>query len=116
MTIRNRELNRRLTDLESCAENAPAGCFEDAKDMAGAIGEISNYILDTLQELPGLKVSNGDRLRDLEAAIYGFVLEHNPGRFEAAEGFGEHVHGPARERIIAQVAAERNQLRAIQGA
>lgn len=106
MTIQNRELNRRLTNLEDCAREAPEGAYDDVKATTEAIGDIANNIMQTLRAV-GLKAPGDDSLRDIEAAIYGYILRNNPDAYGliAGEGFGEHVNGPARQRILATAAA-----------
>src|SRR5262245_54532737 len=112
MTILNRELNRRLSNLERCADLAPEGTFARAKDAAEAIDEASNAIMAALRER-GFHALNDDRLRDLEAAIYGYLLEGNPEEYGllTGEGFGEHVDGPAGERVMANTIRDRDFLR-----
>lgn len=107
-----RRANDRLTHLERCAQLAPEGTFDRAKDAAEAIGEASQGILDALRSR-GFKVHNDDRLRNLEAAIYAYLLEANPHEcgLVVGEGFGEHVDGPAGERVMAGVIRDRDQLR-----
>lgn len=91
MTIRNRELSRRLSNLENCVSEAPAGLFERSKSVAALVGDMSNEVLQRARDA-GLNARNDDTLRDLEAAIYGYILASNPGDGElmAAEGYGEH--------------------------
>lgn len=112
MTIKFRELNSRLTYLERCAEIAPEGTYNRAKDAAQAINDASQGILDSLRRY-GFKVHNDDRLRDLEAQIYGYLVTANPEEYGliTAEGFGEHVDGPAGGRVLAQVTRDRDSLR-----
>ncbi len=103
MTIVNREINRRLSNLERCAEMAPKGTHREAKNAADAIANASQGILDALRD-QGFKVLNDDRLRNLEVAIYAYLLEANPDNcgLMTGEGFGEHIDGPAGKRIMAQ--------------
>lgn len=114
MTIQShlRELNGRLTRLERCAEAAPAGTYEHAKDAAAAVNEASQGIIAAFRA-KGFKFLNDDRLRNLEAAIYGYLLESNPDDYAlmTAEGFGEHVDGPAGKRIVAQAIQNRDTLK-----
>lgn len=113
MTIRNQELNRRLSNLESCAENAPEGAYEQAKAVAKIVGNAAKGLLSALRAA-GLKAKNSDSLRDIEAAIYGYILDSNPEAYGliTGEGFGEHIEGPARDRVIAQASRDRDFLRA----
>lgn len=98
-----RPLNNRLTHLERCAQMAPDGTYQRAKDAAAAIADASNGILDSLRS-HGFAAPNGDQLRDLEAAIYGYLLDGNPADHNGlavGEGFGEHIDGPASDRVMA---------------
>jgi len=105
------KLNDRLTFLERCAEMAPEGTYQRAKDAADAINDASQGILDALRT-HGFKALNDDRLRNLEAAIYGYLLEGNPDEcgLITGEGFGERVDGPAGPRVMANTVRDRNAL------
>lgn len=106
-----RQFNDRLTLIERCAEKAPEGTYQRAKDAANAINDASQGILDALRA-HGFKVRNDDRLRNLEAAIYGYLLEANPDEsgLMTGEGFGQHIDGPAGDRILANTIRERDVL------
>jgi hypothetical protein len=116
MTIRNRELSNRLSNLEACAERAPEGTYEPAKAAAETIGAIATAILHEFRD-QGFKAFDDDRLRDIEAALYGYLLECNPDESEliTAEGFGEEISGPARARVIRQTIRDRDALAARRG-
>lgn len=109
MTIQNRELNRRLSNLQRCAETAPDGTYEHAKSAARVVDRAIEAVRSALQ-ISGFKVDGCDKCRDLEAAIYGYLLASNPDDSElvVSEGFGEHVDGPRGSEIIA--AARRGQV------
>ena len=109
MTIQNRNLNNRLSNLETCAERAPDGTYQDAKDTVEAISNIANNVMHTLSAA-GLKVTGDDRLRNLEVAVYEYIVALNPDRFASAEGFGEHIQGPAGERILDNTVRDRDFL------
>ncbi len=111
-----RELNDRLTHLERCAEIAPEGTYQQAKDAASAISDASNGILHALRA-HGFKAKNDDQLRNLEAAIYGYLLDSNPDAYclLTAEGFGKHVDGPAGARVLAQATRDRGAVAALRG-
>lgn len=112
MTIRNRVLNGRLAALERCAEDAPEGIYERAKEAATAIVEASQAVMDVLRE-HGFVALNDDWLRNLEVSLYEYLLEGNPAdacELSTAEGFGEHVRGRARDRIIANLIRDRDAL------
>lgn len=115
MTIRSninaRDLNTDLGNLESCAEHAPEGTYQIAKDTVAAIGECAETILATVRAL-GLKATGDDRLREIEAVIFGYIVANNEDVLTSAIGFGEHVHGPAGRRIIDQAARNRDAFHA----
>lgn len=116
MTIHNQALNSRLGNLERCAELSPDGTYEVAKAAAEAISQISNFIHATLLEA-GLKCNNADPLRDVDAAVYGLLIQSNPECLElvAAEGFGEAMDSDdieLRSRVMGQAFRDRNALRA----
>lgn len=111
MTIHNHALNERLSNLEACAENAPDGTYESAKEIASLVGDLSNAVLRGLRET-GHGARNDDALRDLEASIYGYIIASNPNAdfLVAAEAFGEQSQGPVGERVIAQATRDRDAL------
>lgn len=113
MTVYNREFNRRLTRLERCAETAPEGMYKEARDAVAVINDISGFVLSRVRD-GGFKVNNDDRLRDLEAAIYQYMVEANPMAFGVAEGFGEHIDGPAGQRVYAQAVRDSEAMKALQ--
>ena len=100
-----------LKKLKACADMAPAGTYEDAKALNEVIGDAVDNLMRELRAL-GLKADNCDRAFELEAAIYAYVKASNPGGtiFTTAEGFGDAMSGPARERVIAQAARDRDFL------
>lgn len=118
MTIAShvRELNDRLANLERCAEMAPEGTYEQAKVVSGIIADAANALIHSLRA-ENLKAPGDDRLRNIEAAIYGYILDSNPNAYEliSAEGFGRHVDGPSGKRIIADAIRNRDSLRSVFG-
>lgn len=111
MTIQLRELHIRLSNLQRCAEKAPDGTYDVAKRAALAIEDSIESVRSIFRGY-GFKVDNTDRCRDLEAAIYGYLLASNRESYglTTGEGFGEHVDGPAGERVIAQAIRDRDSL------
>lgn len=109
MTIRNRILNERLNNLQRCAEKAPEGTFEEARNAAAAIDQAIEAVRSAFKE-HGFKADGCDICRDLEASIYGFMLNSNPGHtgLIVAEGFGEHVDGPCGSRMISEAIRDRD--------
>lgn len=116
MTILNRVLNERLTNLQTCVEKAPEGLFQEGRNAAFAVDTAIEQVRETIRNM-GFKVDNCDRCRDLEAAIYGYILQSNPNHtgLAAAEGFGEHVDGPAGARITEQLLQDKRFIRAMKG-
>jgi hypothetical protein len=115
MTIRRHidasELNKRLGYVERCAETAPEGTYRDARELGALFDDISREVF-SLARARGFLIHNDDRYREVEAVLYGWISAANPDRFATAEGFGEHVDGPAGERIIAQAARDRDAFNA----
>lgn len=112
MTIHNYQLCDRLSKLERCAEMAPAGTYETATRAALTVDEAIESVRKIFQG-NGFKANGSDPCRDLEAAIYGFLTTSNPhyaSDFAASEGFGEHIDGPAGDRVLAQTIANRDSL------
>jgi len=102
MTIRSnidaRYLNTRLGYIERCAETAPTGAFDEALVIVEALSETFASLRAKLLEA-GIKLPNDDHYREVEAVMYGAIRDHNPLMFDAAEGFGEHIDGPAGVRM-----------------
>lgn len=114
MTIANRPLNRRLSNLQVCAQQAPEGTYEDAKELVETMNDIMDGIMRDLSAA-GVKVSGDDKIRNLEVALYEYILSNNPNHFASAEGFGEHVDGPAGKRILVQAINDRNAFQILSG-
>lgn len=116
MTIAShvRHLNERLSNLETCADRAPEDTYDRSKMAVEAVHEAADAILAAFR-LNGFKALNDDRLRNIEAALYGYLLESNPEEVEliAGEGFGEHVSGPAGRRVMQQAIADRDFLQSL---
>lgn len=119
MTIRScidaRALNAQLENLEACAENAPEGAYEQAKDLSAFFGDTFRH-LKTELSLMGLGLDNSDRYREFEAVLYGLIKDSNPEStmFAVSEGFGSAMDGPARERVIEQARSDVAAFKAIQ--
>lgn len=111
-------LNDRLTKIERAAEQAPAGTFMRTKDVAEAVSDASNAVMEALKD-HGFAALNNDRLRELEAMIYGYLLAGNPGvrdELTVAEGFADALDGPAAERVLAQLTRDRDVAISARGA
>jgi Skp family chaperone for outer membrane proteins len=98
--------NDAFANFRRCCDDAPAGTYQQAKDLRQAIGDAMTALQVELVAL-GYKVDNCDRAHDLEAAMYAYVKASNPDAtvFPTAEGFGDSMTGPARDRVIAQAAS-----------
>lgn len=108
------ELNGRWTNLERCAEEAPQDTYEFAKEVAQLVSEVADDVLSRAKAI-GLKCNNSDGLREFEAVLYGLLVDSNPDSFSAfvvSEGFGEHMAGPARDRVLAGAIRDRDNLKA----
>lgn len=108
------QLNDRLTRVERAVEQAPAGTFKQTKDVATAIGDASNAVMAAFKA-HGFTALNNDRLREVEAAIFGYLLAGNPSvhdELAAAEGFAEALDSPTGERVKAQLIRDREALAA----
>jgi len=100
-----------LNDFERCAEVAPERTYQLAKDLAREMGDIIDDVINRVRAL-GLQADNCDLVRKLHVALYQYVKESNSDHtvFPTAEGFGEHVDGPAGSRIIEQTTKARDFL------
>lgn len=104
-----------LGNFKACADEAPEGCYEDAKALNAVIGQTCDNLMRELRAL-GLKASGNDLAFDLEAAVYAYAKACNPDAtvFPLAEGFGSGMNGPARERVMAQAIRSRDLFRSLQ--
>jgi hypothetical protein len=108
------QLNDRLTKVERAAEQTPAGTFMRTKDVAAAVGDASNAVMAAFKA-HGFTALNNDRLREVEAMVFGYLLAGNPGvhdELAAVEGFADAMDGPAGERVRAQLIRDREVLAA----
>lgn len=91
MTIRShidaRALNEQYGKFLDCAENAPEGTYEAAKEVERFMSETADTILEGARRL-GLTPCNADGIRELEAVIYGYLKAGDVALFSQAEGFG----------------------------
>lgn len=103
-----REWNRRLGLIERAAEMAPDRTYEEAKAAHVAVETAMDAIEEAFRE-NGFKHAGDDRARNMAACLYRYLIESNPEAYGlmTAEGFGEHIDGPAGERIMAQTVANR---------
>lgn len=115
MTIRTSinaaELSDDLGHFQRCAEEAPDGAFAQAHQVADVIARAANSLITELRCL-GLRADNCDLIREVEAVVYGYIKASNPGEniFPLAEGFGEALTGPERERILQQLQMQTSAL------
>lgn len=115
MTIQNRTLNDRLGHLETCADKAPEGMYVREKNLVATIQEAADTLRSNVRAL-GFVGCNNDHLRNLECAIYEYILASNPddSGLLVAEGFGQHLNGPAGARVLAQAIRDRDAMEKIQ--
>jgi hypothetical protein len=101
-----------LNDFRACVRNAPEGCYDDAKRLYAVIGTTCDTLMQDVRGM-GLKADNCDLIFAVEAAVYNYVRQSNPNAtvFPSAEGFGAALDGPARDRVLAQLARDRDFLR-----
>jgi len=113
--MRTAQLHKALDDFKRCADEAPEGCYEDAKALNAVIGEACNNFMRELRAL-GLKADACDLIYGVEATLYDYAKRSNPDAsvFPTAEGFGSSLGGPARERVLAQAQGNRDFLRDVQ--
>jgi hypothetical protein len=104
-------IKQALEDFKRCAEDAPEGCYEDAKRLNDLIGGSVDALMRDIRAM-GLKADACDRAFQLEAMIYAYVKESNPDStiFPTAEGFGASMSGVARERVLSQAERDRDCL------
>lgn len=110
----NRSLVTALLNFKQCAEEAPEGCYDQAKALNEVIGNACDDLMRELRAL-GLKASAADFAFELEGAMYDYARKSNPDAtvFPTAEGFGAGLNGPARERVLAKAASNRDFLRSL---
>ncbi|SOC26342.1 hypothetical protein [Thalassospira xiamenensis] len=102
------QMKERFRNFRRCAEDAPKGTHEAAKQLHETIGATCDRFIAEVMEL-GLKANKLDLAFVLETALYQYVVNSNSEAtlFASAEGFGEAMDGPNRDRILAMT--ERNQ-------
>lgn len=100
-----------LRNFKACCDDAPSRTHEDAKELNFILGDAVDELMFKLREV-GFKANNNDLAFELEAGLYAYVKASNPDKdvFPLAEGFGEAMNGPARERVIAQTIRDRDFL------
>lgn len=107
----DRNLRTALENFKQCANEAPEGCYEEAKQLNEVIGVVCTGLMKEIRGLV-LKANACDLIFEVEAALYDYVRRSNPDAtiFPAAEGFGSCLNGPARDRVLAQAARSRDFL------
>lgn len=82
MTIRTsvdvKRLNRSWKRFEDGVAAAPAGVHERARAIAAFIGDTAREVMCGVREL-GLKADACDRIREVEAVLFGYIKDSNPG-------------------------------------
>ena len=118
MTIRTmidaRALNAELDRLERCAADAPADSYQEAKAIAELVSAFGAELIRGVRAL-GLRADTCDRIREVEAVVYGYIKGSNPDAtvFPVAEGFGAAMEGPARDRVLEQTVRDMAFLRGV---
>jgi hypothetical protein len=113
MTIRKSinasKLNDQLGNLDCCARRAPARTYDEAKKVSSLVSDIADHIMAEIR-CAGLVANGDDRMREVEAVIYGYIKSCNPDSYGliAGEGFGEYLSGPAGGRVMAQCIRDRD--------
>lgn len=112
--MRNPELSRALENFRRCTDEAPLGTYDEAKVLRGLIDNAMDDFAAALRG-HGFAANNCDLAWELETALYAYVKQSNPDRtvFPTAEGFGEGMSGPARERVLAQSKGNLEALRVL---
>lgn len=95
--------NEAFENFRRCVDDAPAGSYDAAKELAAVIGDACDNLMKEVRAL-GLKADACDLIYHVEATIYEYVKRSNPQStiFPVSEGFGSAMSGPARDRVIAQ--------------
>lgn len=107
------DLRVALSSFKRCAEDAPEGCYEEAKLLNAVLGAAVTRLMHDLRSL-GLNANACDLAFDLEASMYDYAKRSNPGAtvFPTAEGFGSSMDRPERTRVLAQAICNRDFLAA----
>ena len=97
------ELKNALWNFKRCAEDAPQGTYEQAKQLNTIIGDALEHFMQQLRE-GGFVADCCDHAFALEAVMYEYVKQSNPKAtvFFVSEGFGASMDRPERERVIEQ--------------
>lgn len=113
MNANTSQLRNALYNFKSCADHAPEGCYEQAKELNEAIKSACTGFMQELRAM-GFKADACDMAFDLETALYDYAKRSNPDAtvFPTAEGFGSSMDGPERERVLAQAISNRDALAA----
>ena len=109
--------NRAFANFRACADEAPDGTYEDCKRLRDFIGEIADEIMRRGRKEFNIPTTGTDAMHNVEATIYDYLKGCDPnfGRYAVAEGFGEHVNGPARERVLANTVRDRDAFALVMG-
>lgn len=100
------EVKSAYQNFRRCAEEAPEGAYEAAKRLHTLIGDTATNLMHEVRET-GFKADACDLIFAVEVALYEYVKRSNPDSplFPTAEGFGEAMTGPARDRVLNQTAS-----------
>ncbi|TFI48897.1 hypothetical protein E4O93_05340 [Diaphorobacter sp. DS2] len=104
--------HRSYENFRACVDDAPEGCHDAAKRIHTLLGDTCDRFMEEVRAL-GLKTDNCDLIYRVELALYDYLRASNPDEtvFDVAEGFGQAMAGPARERVLQQAVRDRDSLR-----
>ncbi|OBY87071.1 hypothetical protein [Delftia sp. JD2] len=104
-------LNSNFDAFKRCADGAPEGTYQQAKDLNELFGDTCAELMRSLRAM-GLKAGATDLIYKVEAGLNDYVKQSNPEcpMFPMAEGFGLSLDGSAAARVIAQGGRDREAL------
>lgn len=109
-----KDINERFAQFRTCCDDAPAGTYVDEKELREAIGNAVDKLAREMKRLFGHTPCMSDGAHNVEATIYEWLTKGTT-HCATAEGFGFAMDTPARERVIRQMASNRDFLRSISG-
>jgi hypothetical protein len=108
----SRDENTAFANLRACADDAPEGTYEQAKQIRQAIAVAMDKLQARLKDA-GLVVDQCDAAHACEAAMYAYAKRSNPEAtvFPTAEGFGSWMGTESRARVLADTIRDRDALK-----
>jgi len=94
---------RRFNAFAEGVDLAPPGTHVLASNVRTAIGDAADDFMRAVRAL-GLQADSCDLIHAVEVAMYDYVKASNleSNALVLAEGFGDAMSGPARDRVMAQ--------------